>query len=282
MISNIASEKRIQSEFELNGFVSGIGALPVDRTEYYSKKCRTFIDSYQSHPSFREWTYYRTELVLKWVADLAAEPSLLDIVEELIGPDILLWNAFLPAKPPHSGGYFGWHQDATYWPVTPTDQIASVWVALSPVTQACGGMQMVRGSHQLGQLAHETTYDESSMLKRGQRVTTSVDENEVFDIDLEPGQASIHHTLTLHRSGPNNSDNWRLGVGLNYVNSRVGPLPGYEDAAMPLRGDVKNSKFAFTQPPQSDLDAAALENFNAALQLQSKRYSDVQGSESNE
>jgi ectoine hydroxylase-related dioxygenase (phytanoyl-CoA dioxygenase family) len=266
----------IRNDFEQHGYLSGINVLPMEKARYYSEKCMAFIDSYKSHPDFSEWTYYRTELVLKWVAELASEESLLDVIEELIGSDILLWNAFLPVKPPRAEGYFGWHQDATYWPVTPTAQIVSAWVALSPVDQYCGGMQMVRGSHLLGAFDHETTYDDSSMLKRGQQITTSIDNAEVFDIDLCPGQASIHHTLTLHRSGPNNSDAWRLGVGLNFASAEVGPLPGYEDSAMPLRGNVEKSGFIFTQPPQSDLDAAALENFAAALQRQSKRYSDVQ------
>ena len=265
----------VRGEFEQQGFVSGIDVLPLERAEYYSEKCKAFIESYSSHPSFSEWTYYRTELILKWVSELASEKSLLDIVEELIGPSILLWNAFLPAKPPATEAYFGWHQDATYWPVTPTDQIVSAWVALSPVNQLCGGMQMVRGSHLLGQLPHQTTYDESSMLKRGQQITTPVNESDVYDIDLQPGQASFHHTLTLHRSGPNQSDAWRLGVGLNYVSAQVGPLPGYRDSAMPLRGDVEDSGFAFTQPPVSDLDATALKNYTATLQRQSKRYLDV-------
>ena len=135
---------------------------------------------------------------------------------------------------------------------------------------------MVRGSHLLGALHHETTYDDSSMLKRGQQITTTIDEEEVFGIDLKPGQASIHHTLTLHCSEPNQSDVWRLGVGLNYASSRVGPIPGYEDSAMPLRGNVENSRFKFNEAPQSDLDSASLKNFDEVLRLQSKRYSDIQ------
>ena len=266
----------IRQEFERNGFVSGIEILPPGKVEYYSESCKSFVDSYQLHPEFSEWTYYRTELLLKWVSELAAEDSLLDVVEELIGPDILLWNAFLPVKPPGTSAYFGWHQDATYWPVTPTEQIVSAWVALSPVSQVSGGMQMVRGSHAQGALPHQTTYDESSMLKRGQQVSTEIDEDEVVNIDLQPGQASIHHTLTLHRSGPNRSHDWRLGVGLNFASAQVAPLSGYEDSAMPLRGNVEQSRFVFTQPPAADLDSAALESFAAALKLQSRRYTDVE------
>ena len=265
----------IREEFESVGFASGVNVLSQEKTDAYSNKCAAFVSDYQSHPSFSEWTYYRTELILKWVADLASEGSILDVVQELIGPEILLWNAFLPVKPPLSDAHFGWHQDATYWPITPTDQVASVWVALSPVDQLSGGMQMAAGSHLLGAVPHEKTYDSSSMLKRGQRVTNPVDEKTIVDIDLDPGQASFHHTLTLHRSGPNRSKNWRLGVGLNYVSSQVGPMPGYQDCAMPLRGNPKNSRFTFTQPPQSDLHPDALARFADVLQHQSKRYSDV-------
>ena len=127
-----------------------------------------------------------------------------------------------------------------------------------------------------GQLSHEATYDSSSMLKRGQEVTTPVNEKLVVNIDLQPGQASFHHTLTLHRSGPNQSENWRLGVGLNYVSANVAPLPGYKDSAMPLRGNVAGSKFKFTRPPHADMDIMALEYYEKTLQRQSKRYSDVQ------
>ena len=265
----------IRDQYEQHGFVSAVEVLPTEKANYYAEQCRSFIDAYKDHPGYPEWTYYRTELLLKWVADLAAEESLLEIVETLIGPNILLWNAFLPAKPPGTEAHFAWHQDATYWPVTPTDQIVSAWVALSTVDQSCGGMQMAKGSHRRGQLPHETTYDPSSMLKRGQQVTTSVNDSDVCNIDLQPGQASFHHTLTLHRSGPNQSDDWRLGVGLNFASVEVGPLPGYEDSAMPLRGDVSSSRFALNPPPRADLDADAMKTYEAAPALHSRRYSDV-------
>ena len=62
----------IREDFQQNGFIDGINVLPMDRTEYYTKKSEAFIDSYRFHPSFSECTYYRTELILKWVAELAS------------------------------------------------------------------------------------------------------------------------------------------------------------------------------------------------------------------
>ena len=266
----------LKQKYNHDGFLTAIDAIPPEKAEVYSRKCAEFIDKYNTLPAYPEWTYNKTEIILRWVAELAAEETLLNVVEELIGPNILLWNAFLPLKPPRSDANFGWHQDATYWPVEPTDQIASVWVALSSVNQSNGGMQMVQGSHLRGAVAHEATYDKSSMLRRGQKVSTTIDEARIVNIDLIPGQASIHHTLMLHRSGANESDSWRLGVGFNYVSSRVKPLPGYQDSAILLRGDATGSGFELTDPPQSDLDKVALENFAKVQQLQSKRYADVQ------
>jgi non-heme Fe2+,alpha-ketoglutarate-dependent halogenase len=268
----------LRQKYDHDGFLTAIDAMPPAKAAAYSRKCTQFINQYSAHPDYSDWTYSKTEIVLRWVAELAAEETLLNVVEELIGPNILLWNAFLPAKPPHSTANFGWHQDATYWPVEPTDQIASAWVALSLVDRSNGGMQMVQGSHSSGPVAHEATYDKTSMLRRGQKVSIPIDDAKVVNIDLLPGQASIHHTLMLHRSGSNESDNWRLGVGLNYVSSNVKPLSGFQDSAILLRGDVAGSGFELTEQPQSDLDKAALENYVRVQQLQSKRYADVQKS----
>lgn len=266
----------MKQEFIRDGYLAAINAMPSGSTAAYAEKCLSFIDEYHEHSSYSQWTYSKSEIVLRWVAELAREKFLLDVVEELIGPNILLWNAFLPIKPPQSTASFGWHQDATYWPIAPLEQVVTAWVALSSVDQQCGGMQMLRGSHLLGPVPHEVTYDKTSMLRRGQRVCVPVDESQLVAIDLEPGQASIHHTLMLHRSHANSSDNWRLGVGFNFVSSSVGPIPGYRDSATLLRGCADGTGFDLTETPRRDLDEAALQMFAEVQELQSKRYADIE------
>jgi non-haem Fe2+, alpha-ketoglutarate-dependent halogenase len=263
-------------KYNRDGFLTAVDVMPYDKADSYARKCIQFIESYNTHADYHDWTYGKTEIVLRWVAELAAEESLLNIVEELIGPDILLWNAFLPIKPPQSVANFGWHQDATYWPVEPTEQMVTVWVALCSVNQSNGGMQMVKDSHTNGQVTHETTYDKTSMLRRGQEVAAPIADDKIVNIDLLPGQASIHHTLMLHRSGSNQSDSWRLGVGFTYASSKVKPLPGFQDSAILLRGEACEGGFELMKKPDTDLDQVALDNFAYVQQLQSKRYSDVQ------
>ena len=265
----------ILDTFERDGLIAPLQVVSPQRADYYARKYTQFIDDNHARPDFSKWTYGKTELLLGWVVELACEPRLLDAVEALIGPDILLWNAFLPAKAPGTSGNFGWHQDATYWPVTPTERIVSAWVALCDVNQECGAMRMVRGSHRLGAVPHETTYDPKSMLRRGQRAQVDTTNASIVEINLEPGQASLHHTLTLHCSGPNESDRWRLGVGFNFAAGDVRPVAGHSDSAMLLRGAAVNSEFVLEEAPDADLSALALDRFAAAERRQASRYADV-------
>lgn len=272
-------EGRLAPAYERDGFIPRVEVVSAEKAGQYASKLQSFIQGYRHHPGYADWTYSKSELLLPWVVDLASESKLLDAVQQLIGPNILLWNAFLPIKPPHSPAHFGWHQDATYWPVAPTERMVSAWVALAPVGAEGGAMRMIPGSHRLGPMAHEKTYDRASMLKRGQRVSVPIEKADAVDVQLGAGQASLHHTLTVHGSGVNRTERWRLAVALNYAAPDVRPIPGHEDCAMLLRGEATDTAFVLEQRPDSELSAAALERFAKAMKRQATRYADVQSGE---
>ena len=148
-------------------------------------------------------------------------------------------------------------------------------LALNDVSPKNGGMRMVRGSWRLGQLEHEVTYRSDSMLRRGQQVTCALDESQTVDIVLKPGQASFHGAYTLHGSGPNKSDHWRLGVGMNFVAATVSPVQQHRASAMLVRGSAGSTRFELETPPQSDLHPDALAHFAWAQELAKTRYADV-------
>jgi hypothetical protein len=113
------------------------------------------------------------------------------------------------------------------------------------------------------------------MLRRGQRVTCEIDEARAVGTPLRPGQASVHHPLTLHGSGANTSGSWRLGMGFNFVAGDVGPRKGHRDSALLLRGSNEASGFAPETPPDADLSPAALASHRAARELGASRYADT-------
>ena len=151
--------------------------------------------------------------------DLALAPAILDAVQLILGPDILVWTASMFAKPASSGKFVSWHQDSTYWGLEPPD-IVTAWVALTHSTVESGCMRVVPGSHRWGQLAHADSFGEANMLSRGQEVQVDVDESQASDIVLRPGEMSLHHVRIVHGSKPNRAGHPRIGFAIRYIPTR--------------------------------------------------------------
>ena len=182
--------------------------------------------------------------------------GVLDIVEQFIGPNILLHNATYIIKEPGTGSFVSWHQDLTYWGFSHDDQV-SMWLALSPATDRSGCMRMIRGSHVHGELHHETTEDEANVLFNGQTVA-DVQENDAVVCALQAGQASFHHGRTLHSSGPNQSDDRRIGLNVQYLATHMRQTKNNTDSAFLVRGSDAFGYFAEDIAATSDLDPAAI------------------------
>ncbi|MGI9607791.1 MAG: phytanoyl-CoA dioxygenase family protein [Acidimicrobiales bacterium] len=204
--------------------------------------------------------YARTclHLVSTTAASLAAHPALLDIVEPIIGPDILCWAVELIAKEPHTDKIVSMHQDLTYWGLNHPDSLVSVWVALSEARVANGAMRFVRGSHRLGQVDHRDSFAENNVLTRGQHIETEHDPDDEVAVELDPGQVSLHHGHMFHSSGPNATDGRRLAAVIRYVNPNVEQVAASRDFGMLVRGVNRTSNLVTVAPPLADLDPAGL------------------------
>ncbi|MDJ0943562.1 MAG: phytanoyl-CoA dioxygenase family protein [Kiloniellales bacterium] len=197
---------------------------------------------------------------------LARHPALLDAVEDVLGPDILLWDSAYVIKEADDRRHVAWHQDLTYWGLD-SDEVVTAWVALTPANSENGGMRYLPGSHREGRLAHVDTYADDSLLHRGQDASAHVDPAEVAaDIVLRPGEASLHHGWTLHASGPNPSSDRRIGLTLQYVTPRVRQTLTDEETATLVRGRDSFGHFRPEPAFAGDFAPAAL-----AFQAQAER-----------
>ena len=121
-----------------------------------------------------------------WLYDLTLNNQVLDAVETVLGPDILVWSAGFFHKDAASKDFVSWHQDSTYWGLEPPD-IVTAWIALTPSLPESGCMRVVPGSHKKGQIRHTDTFSDGNLLSRGQQVNVEVDEETAHDIALQPG-----------------------------------------------------------------------------------------------
>jgi ectoine hydroxylase-related dioxygenase (phytanoyl-CoA dioxygenase family) len=220
----------------------------------------------QRHRAAMEWAeaelgaslHYKSKIhtVLKSPLHLATHPLVLDMVEALIGPDILLYNVTYIIKEPGSVSHVSWHQDLTYWGLSHDDQV-SAWLALSPADATSGCMRMLPGSHVQGRVAHETSDDDSNVLVQGQTVQ-GIDESDAVLCPLRPGEASFHHGWTLHASMPNVSQDRRIGLNIQFIAAHVRQTKHDQDTALLVRGQDRFGHFAYDTPAEADLDPAAL------------------------
>lgn len=198
-------------------------------------------------------TYKRVNaaVVMPFVADLARDPAILDVVEGILGPDILIYAAEFFTKEPKTSQIVSMHQDLTYWGLGAIDGMVTAWVALSPVSQASGCMDFVRASHKNAILDHEDTFDANNLLSRGQEVKVDVDPADRTPIELHPGEMSLHHGLTIHGSGPNTSDDRRIGCVIRYIRPDMAQTVGARDFVMAARGEDTHGNFEHVPRPSA-------------------------------
>lgn len=210
-------------------------------------------------------------LVLPWVAKLAQDPRILDVVEDLLGPDILICTGTFFIKEPHSPTIAAWHQDSTYFGHEPSLQI-TVWIALSEANEAAGCMEALSFGGKPRQLSHVSRVVKNSVNRASQVITEPLDEGTPMAMPLAAGSFSMHHGLCPHRSGPNTADHRRIGLGLNFIPTTVRPVGSIKPAAMLVRGLDRHGHFESVGPPRAELDAQSVAVHTRATTLYRDRY----------
>ena len=143
---------------------------------------------------------------------LATNSRILDIVESLIGPDIKLFGSQCFMKPP-GGIEKPYHQDSAYFSIEPRD-LVTCWTALDDATIANGCLWVIPGSHRIGLLDHDQPWNVGDRVDMQVR-DEQIDYSREVPNELKAGNCSFHHSMLLHRSGPNKTQTSRTRRGLN-------------------------------------------------------------------
>ncbi len=235
------------------GFVSPITAFSAGQ----AAACRSRLEAMERAdggiaPDRRR----KMHLYLEWVDEIVHHPRILDAVEDLIGPDILLYHLTLWVKEPGSDARISWHQDSTYFGLSPALHVTA-WVALSASDLRSGCVQVVPGSHRAGQVPHAMTHQQDNLLPKGQEIDVAPDAP-VESMVLQPGEFSLHHTHLHHCSLPNRSDDRRIGLGVSYIPARCRCSARQRLTAMRVRGEDRHHHFDAEERPRRDLDPDGL------------------------
>ena len=184
---------------------------------------------------------------------------LLDIVDQLIGSDIIVWGSRIFSKAPQTGRATPWHQDGEYWPIRPL-ATATVWIAIDDSNENNGCLKILTGSNRAKMLLpHQSLSGKGAALDKEIK-TELIESKNVVSVPLQPGQMVIFDVFTAHGASPNLSNQRRAGFAIRYMpgtsifdrNMKVGS--GQDDVQTDLgqralflvRGEDKTGKNDFT------------------------------------
>jgi ectoine hydroxylase-related dioxygenase (phytanoyl-CoA dioxygenase family) len=148
--------------------------------------------------------------------DLARDPEIVELVSGVLGEDVILWGCHVFCKPAVEGYETPWHQDGHYWPIRPL-ATCTAWVALEPSTVENGCLRVIPRSHARRRL-HDHLHEDRTDLTLNQRLA-HVDEAAAVDIELQPGEMSLHDVYMIHGARANTSGKRRTGAALRYMPS---------------------------------------------------------------
>jgi non-heme Fe2+,alpha-ketoglutarate-dependent halogenase len=240
--------------YQRDGYYSPVRVMSAEDARGF----RSALEAHEARsgePLQGKWRH-KTHLLFTWADELVHHPTIVDAVEDVIGPDILCWTTNFFIKEPASPGFISWHQDSTYWGLDPSDVITA-WVALTRSDLVSGCMKVIPGTHVGDQLAHIDTFHKDNLLSRGQEIAVDVDVDHAVPILLEPGEMSLHHIKLVHGSEPNRSRDRRIGFAIRYIPTYVRQTK-IRDSATLVRGTDRYGHFDLEPRPQADIDEAAL------------------------
>ena len=240
------------SRYQKDGVVAPITVMPASVASELRHRLESVEKCFpqQIGPEKRNNAHY----LLACLDEIVHHEEILDAVECLIGPDIVLTNTVLFIKEPNSLHHVTYHQDATYMGLEPQTSLTA-WIALTESTRENGCVRVIRGSHRLDIQQHIDTFGVDNILTRGQQIE-DVDEDSALDIELEPGQMSLHHARTIHGSGPNKTSDRRIGIALqSFAHPSTRQVHG-QDYALLVRGRDEHGNFTKGSRPNAEVDLA--------------------------
>ncbi len=227
IIPNLLSAQEVQALKDLRD--RAVARAMTQGGSFYDGPAQYDVEPLKSDPTGKSLglrkiqEVYQTEPVYR---DMLSQPKILDIVQDIIGPNIYYHSSKLMCKPGNGGRRKPWHQDFAYWPNMDTRQV-TLWIAVDKATPENGCMQVIPGSHLRGLIPH-------FKLEDFQIREDNIPNENVVTAPMNPGDALFFSVLTLHASDPNNSPNPRLSAIIDY-DSRPAPEGSHLGSKAPLR-----------------------------------------------
>jgi non-haem Fe2+, alpha-ketoglutarate-dependent halogenase len=257
----VLSEAQVRSYHE-NGFLTPVRAMSAERAREYRER----FERLEARVSDIKKMKTKSHLLCPWVLEIAEDPHILDVFEDLVGPNLRIWSMAWRVKKPDGETFAGWHQDSSYGAALPVVLGA---LALSDCGETNGCLRGIPGSHKWGILKHEESDDPKSILARGQYITDPFDESKAVDFVLKPGEMAMFDNSLVHGSGTNFGPDRRFLLLVEMVPTWAKP-PRVRQPAMLVRGTDTTGNYDDEPRPDGEWSEQAVANWSAVVNSRSK------------
>lgn len=244
-------------EYETDGFTCPVPVLNPDEV----REARAAIEAFEAKTG-RTLDYpekSKSYLLFDWADRLVRHPAVLDAVEDLIGPDILVYHTTMWIKDAGTPQYIAWHQDGTYFYLDPALHVTA-WVALSDASVEAGCMHVLPGTHLDDWHHHDDDTSPDNLILRGQAIYGKYEGETGVPMPLKAGEMSLHHTKLVHCSHPNRAADRRMGFGISYIPAHVKDIGATPGSAMLVRGADRHGNFVREERVGAELSPEAYAN----------------------
>ena len=245
-----------QRHYRTAGFAFAIRVLSAAEAEHYRAECDKLETLLGGRPKTIE--VRQMHLHFPWAYRLAAHPRVLDAVEDLLGPNLLIWATELFAKHPHDSAVsIAWHRDRAYMGLD-AERTVTAWIALTSSGPKNGGMRVAREADRTRYL--QVDGDDKTVAAK--RVSPPA-EDQIVDVELQAGEMSLHDVHVLHGSGANHSPDKRVGFAVRFTTPETRPAIDRPPAIL-VRGEDRWNHFELIAPPREDHPELALGGLRAS------------------
>lgn len=245
-----------------DGFVSGLRVIEPATAGTAMQR----LAEYEAEHGSTDALHMKSHIYFDWLWKIARSPRVLEAVQAIMGPDVLVLASRLWSKLPADDKFVSWHQDVNYFGIEPSEASCNIWIALTDASEQAGCMRFIPGSHRNGLIEHEITMAANNLLTRGQTVQ-GVDMEKSVAAPLAPGECSFHHGHALHCSQPNRAAHRRVGFSMILLQPHVRSTTGRRSATL-LCGEDRFGHWDLDPEPVCDRDPAIL----ARMQSATKHY----------
>lgn len=249
---DMTSSQQIADNYLRDGFVFPIDVLGAEEAREIRADLENAEAELAEDPERLALMRSYPDRVLPSFDKLIRNDRMIAAASAVLGPDLMVWSASLFIKEAHSPKIVSWHQDLTYWGLDDAEEM-TCWVALSPSTTASGCMKFVPGSHKKQLVPHVDTFDSNNLLTRGQEIAVEVNDEDGVAVELQAGQASLHHGHLFHASGPNTTGDRRIGSAIRYIKPSMKQQSGDRSLVALVSGEDRYGHFAVAGSPRGRL-----------------------------